>query len=88
MTNTVRIKQGGRAKGTPNKITTELKSMLKEVVNNELSNIEQRLNTLDNKQRIELVIKLLPYVVPKQETTNELPSNDSKSRRLIWKETI
>lgn len=88
MTNTVRIKQGGRAKGTPNKITAELKSILKEVVNNELANIEERLNTLDNKQRIELVIKLLPYVIPKQETTNQLPLNNTKARRLIWKETI
>jgi len=41
----------------------------------ELENIEERLEELEPKQRIELLIKLMPYVFPKLETishaTNE-----------------
>ena len=84
MSKAIRIKQGGRAKGTPNKITTDLKLILKEVVSNELENIQDRLNTLDNKQRIELVIKLLPYVMPKQDAPLEITLTDKIERRIKW----
>ena len=62
MANTTGKKYGGRKKGTPNKLTKELRSVLKEVIYNELENIEEQLNQLDPKQRVELVIKLMPYL--------------------------
>ncbi|MDC3337657.1 hypothetical protein OAW23_07285 [Flavobacteriales bacterium] len=68
MANTTGKKHGGRAKGTPNKLTKELRSVLKEVVYNELRRIEERLDELEPKQRLELVIKLMPYVFPKMES--------------------
>ena len=75
MANNTGKKYGGRKKGTPNKLTKELRSVLKEVIYNELENIEERLDQLEPKQRIELMIKLMPYVFPKVEsvshTTNE-----------------
>lgn len=75
MANTTGKKHGGRKRGTPNKATKELRSVLKNVIYNELENIEERLGQLDSKQRLELVIKLMPYVLPKLEsishTTNE-----------------
>tara|TARA_B110000977_G_scaffold85459_1_gene114038 strand:- start:397 stop:645 length:249 start_codon:yes stop_codon:yes gene_type:complete len=65
MANTTGKKHGGREKGTPNKLTKELRSVLKEVIYNELENIEERLDELEPKQRLELVVKLMPYVFPK-----------------------
>jgi len=65
MANTTRIKHGGRQKGTPNRLTKELRTVLKDVIYNELENIEDRLDQLEAKQRIELMIKLMPYVFPK-----------------------
>tara|TARA_B110000046_G_scaffold138607_1_gene144957 strand:- start:258 stop:506 length:249 start_codon:yes stop_codon:yes gene_type:complete len=70
MANTTGNKYGGRKKGTPNKLTKELRSVLKEVIYNELENIEERLDELEPKQRLELVIKLMPYVFPKIESAS------------------
>tara|TARA_B110000902_G_C14005957_1_gene474508 strand:- start:267 stop:515 length:249 start_codon:yes stop_codon:yes gene_type:complete len=72
MANTTGNKYGGRKKGTPNKLTKELRSVLKEVIYNELENIEERLDELEPKQRLELVIKLMPYVFPKIESASHM----------------
>ena len=72
MANTTGNKYGGRQKGTPNKLTKELRSVLKEVIYNELDNIEERLDQLEPKQRLELVIKLMPYVFPKIESASHM----------------
>lgn len=60
----------GRPKGTPNKTTTEIRTVLKEVINNELINIDTLLVQLEPKERLEMVIKLIPYVLPKVENIN------------------
>lgn len=59
------IKLGGREVGTTNKLTKEVRAVLKEVVNNELCNLPESLNKLDTKERLEIMIRLLPYVLPK-----------------------
>ena len=65
MANTTGNKYGGREKGTPNRLTKELRTVLKDIVYRELETIELRLDELDPKERIELTIKLMPYVFPK-----------------------
>tara|TARA_A100001011_G_C14003337_1_gene712392 strand:- start:321 stop:563 length:243 start_codon:yes stop_codon:yes gene_type:complete len=73
--NTTGKKYGGRTKGTPNKLTKEIRTVLKDLIYKELDEIQEHLDSLENKQRIEIVIKLLPYVIPKvtaiSHTTNE-----------------
>ena len=75
MANTTGNKYGGRSKGTPNRLTKELRTVLKDIVYRELETIELRLDELDPKERIELTIKLMTYVFPKLQnissTTNE-----------------
>ena len=75
MANTTGNKYGGRSKGTPNRLTKELRTVLKDVIYRELESIELRLDELDPKERIELTIKLMPYVFPKLQSishnTNE-----------------
>ena len=60
-------KSGGRKKGIPNKLTTEIRSALKNIIYSEIESIVDRLLLLEPKERIELVIKLIPYVLPKIE---------------------
>jgi len=60
MANTTGMKFGGREKGTPNRLTKELRTILKNVLYNELDNIEELLDSLEPKERLELVIKLIP----------------------------
>jgi hypothetical protein len=75
MANTTGKKYGGRQKGTPNRITKELRSVLKDVLYQELEQIQEHLETLNSKERVELLIKLMPYILPKvtsiSHTTNE-----------------
>ncbi|MDB9732883.1 hypothetical protein OAA96_03725 [Polaribacter sp.] len=75
MANTTGKKYGGRQKGTPNKLTKELRSVLKDILYQELEQIQEHLETLNSKERVELLIKLMPYILPKvttiSHTTNE-----------------
>lgn len=59
------VKYGGRKKGTPNRLTKEVRAVLKEAVFNEMLEIQGHFEKLDPKTRIELLIKLMPYVCPK-----------------------
>jgi hypothetical protein len=58
-------KTGGRVAGTPNKITIELRKSLKGIIAAELESIPGTLEQLPAKERLELVIKLLPFCMPK-----------------------
>ena len=69
MANTSGKKYGGRQKGTPNRMTKELRSILKDILYQEL---EERLDVLEPKTRIELLIKMMPFVLPK---TNGISHN-------------
>ena len=75
MANNTGKKYGGRQKGTPNKLTKEIRIVLKDLIYKELDEIKERLDSIEPKQRIEIVIKLIPYVLPKVESishsTNE-----------------
>ncbi len=79
MANTTGNKYGGREKGTPNRLTKELRSVLKDIVYRELETIELRLDELDPKERIELTIKLMPYVFPKLQSISH-----SANEPLDW----
>ena len=75
MANTTGNKYGGRQKGTPNRMTKELRVLLKDILYQELEQLQERLELLEPKQRIELIIKLMPYILTKvnniSHTTNE-----------------
>ena len=75
MANTTGKKYGGRQKGTPNKMTKELRVLLKDIIYQELEEVQERFSLLEPRQRIELIIKLMPYILPKvnsiSHTTNE-----------------
>ena len=70
MANTTGNKYGGRTKGTPNKITNELRRTLKHIVDDEIQILKNNIKELLPKERLELLIKLLPYVLPKVQTVN------------------
>lgn len=69
------MKFGGRTKGTPNKVTKEIRESFLALVNKHLiSDIEN----LPSKERFNALIRLLPYIVPpakdidvETETNNE-----------------
>ena len=79
MANNTGKKYGGRQKGTPNKLTKEIRTVLKDLIYKELDDIQEDLDSLEPKQRIELVIKLIPYVLPKVDSISH-----SANEPLDW----
>ena len=71
MANTTGKKFGGREKGTPNKLTKELRAALKDVLYDEIERLPHRLNELETKDRLELLVKLMPYVFPKVQSVSQ-----------------
>jgi len=70
MANTTGKKYGGRQKGTPNRMTRDLRKILKNILFNELDNFEEYFESLEPKQKLDIIIKLMPYVMPKTETVH------------------
>ncbi len=58
-------KTGGRVAGTPNKVSSVLRKRLKGIIAGELDALPATLDELPARERIELVIKLLPFCLPK-----------------------
>lgn len=59
------IKTGGRQLGTPNKTTKELREKLKAIIDIELTNLPQYFCEIDAQSKLDLLVKLIPYVLPK-----------------------
>ena len=62
-------KTGGRKKGTPNRLTFQARLMLLEAIDGELEKIPELMAELSPKDRLGILCKLLPYVLPKIEIT-------------------
>jgi hypothetical protein len=77
-------KLGGRKAGEPNKSTKEMRDLLKVFIEKEMETLPQRFDEIRSaERRLELLIKILPFVVPKaQEITLEMLS-DSKLDWLV-----
>lgn len=73
------INRNGRPKGAVNKTTAETKELLQAIVSKEINKLGEMLEKLEQKERIEAITKLLPYIVPKQSevsiTEPEPPKN-------------
>ena len=63
-------KIGGRSKGTPNRLTKEFRILLKEILYHEIEMIPNYLDSLEPKERLEVIIKLLNYAIPKVQPIN------------------
>ena len=59
-------KFGGRTKGVLNKSTAETRTLLNNIVGNQLDDVENLLSKLEPKEKLDAIIKLLPYVLPRQ----------------------
>lgn len=61
----MRKKTGGRVKGVQNKYTYATKEALSHVVTSELNHLIESLKNMSDLERANIVIRLLPFVVSK-----------------------
>lgn len=57
-------KTGGRKKGTPNKITSIMRGLIASLLNDNKQLLSEDFLSLKPKERLQVLIKLLPYVIP------------------------
>ena len=58
----------GRPKGVPNKITSELKEWIQQIIDGNRSKFEKDLKGLEPKDRLVIIERLMQYVIPKQQS--------------------
>ena len=73
-----RIKTGGRQKGTPNKITSEIRDRISVLVSGTMDSID--ISTFTKMEKIKLLQVLCQYIIPKLQSadyqigTSDMPS--------------
>ena len=74
--NTTGKKYGGRSKGTPNKLSNEIKNKLSNLISEAIGSID--IDSMTQNERLKLIQIGLTYVVPRlkqaEEITNEMPT--------------
>ena len=64
-------KTGGRKEGTPNKVTQAMRDRLQDVLEGELANLGDLIEEVSARDRLQFIIKLIPFLLPKAEYENE-----------------
>lgn len=60
----------GRPKGSPNKITATAREWISGLIDKNRKQIERDLKRLEPKERLQMLEKLMQYVIPKQQAVN------------------
>lgn len=61
----------GRPKGKPNKVTREVREVIKAVLEERVERIPALLDTLTPKEELEMIVKLTAFIVPKPITAED-----------------
>ncbi|HBL73780.1 MAG: hypothetical protein A2W90_16975 [Bacteroidetes bacterium GWF2_42_66] len=83
------VKTGGRQKGTSNKLSGTVKEMITQFVENEVQNLPGLLIQLEPKEKVDFIIKLLPFIIakpiPKEEQTESFEERRKRFIQQIYK---
>ncbi len=75
---------GGRGKGTPNKVTADMKIWIAEVLDDGRAKFVESLNELEGSEYIRVYTGLLNYVIPKRQAiSGEVEENKSSGGLTI-----
>ncbi len=75
-------KTGGRVAGTPNRLTKELRTVLRDMIAAEMDALPKTLEGLTAKERLDVLIKLMPFCLPKVQAVKS--DYDCPSLLLDW----
>jgi hypothetical protein len=68
----------GRPTGTPNKVTSNLREFVKRLIDDNAETISADLAAMDAKDRMQVFIKLIEYIIPKK---REIEDNNEEERK-------
>jgi hypothetical protein len=72
-------KTGGRMKGTPNKTTQEIRGLIENFINSNVEGLQECYNALDPKDKLQFLIKLLDFSIPRFKTIEMGIKNEPKT---------
>lgn len=75
----IRNNPNGRPKGTPNKVTSELKEKVLMFIDNNFDQLQIDFNTVDPKDRLIIIEKLLKYAIPTKVEQEVIKEDDTPS---------
>jgi hypothetical protein len=67
----LKMKTGGRQKGTPNRTTKEIKEAINLIVSNNIDRLQDDIDSLEPKERIKVICDLLNYTIPKLQSIQQ-----------------
>ena len=77
----------GRPKGQPNKLTAEFKSVVQQIISSNVEQVQRDIAVLEPKERVDVFVKLLAYVLPKQQNIeaqiSEITQRTPEEARLL-----
>lgn len=59
----------GRPQGSSNKVTTDLRNFIQDILNMNAEKIQSDIESLEPRDRLKFLVSLLPYIVPKPQST-------------------
>lgn len=84
MANTTGQKFGGRAKGTPNKNTAEIRETLQKFISTNIESLQSDFDNLEPQQRIKVFIELSKFVLPTLKATELNDISEDKFKPIIF----
>ena len=79
--NTTGNKYGGRTKGTPNKLTSEIKDKLSSIISEAIDSLD--LETMSKAERLKLIQLGLPYIVTKPQLEEPVQEEQKITVKII-----
>lgn len=83
MANNTGKKYGGREAVTPNRITNKVREALNLIIQKELDFLINNIDQLELKDRLEFLIKILPYIIPKEKAKDEIKEPEKQFNTII-----
>ena len=75
---------GGRAKGTPNKVSKERRELISEFLDKEWPNFLKMYNESDRETKMKIYMEMIPYTTPKMASIEYKEKVKYKVIPFIW----
>ena len=75
----MRVKTGGRKKGTPNKISSQVKEKLSQIIDETIDSLD--ISVMNSNQKIKLIQIGLQYIIPKSQIIEEQEAQSKQTHK-------
>ena len=77
----------GRAKGIPNKTTTEIKEAFQMLLEDNLPTLQRDISSLEPKERVKFMLELASFIIPKMKSV-DLKADKAETITIDFNESV